>query len=647
MKLSRVLFIIGVCSISVAQAQQGGATAAPAVIPAAEQNWSRGMAAAIMSSWNDSTAALPAHWSYDMGVVLKGMQALWYATGDANYFRYIQKSMDVWVQEDGTIKGYKPDEYNLDNLNDGKLCMLLFRVTEKPKYKKAADLLRSQLQTHPRTSEGGFWHKKVYTSQMWLDGLYMAEPFYAEYAMQFQEDTAFNDIARQFILVERHTRDPKTELLYHGWDESKQQQWANKQTGQSPNFWARAMGWYGMAMVDALDYFPAHHPGRDSIIAILNRFAKAVVNVQDAKTGLWYDILDKPTAPKNYVEASASCMFVYALAKGVRNGYLPASYWANAKKGYAGILKTFVDKNAAGQVELKGTVKVSGLGGNPYRDGSYDYYMGEPVIVNDWKGVGAFLLAGAEMENLPAPLPGPRKTVTVDYWFNHEAKKNLGGVMVPTHYVWNEMSYNGFSFLGNAFSSYGANLSTLEAAPTAANLAKTDVYIIVDPDNLKDNKNPNYVGENDAKAVGDWVQKGGVLMLMANDSANCDLVHFNKLANVFGINFSFKGRNFVQNDHFETGAVYVQPGNPVFKQAKRLYLKEISIIDVKAPAKALVTQDGDVILAVAKYGKGTVFAVGDPWLYNEYGDGRKLLGAGFDNPTAAYELAKWLLQQCK
>jgi unsaturated rhamnogalacturonyl hydrolase len=643
MRLTHILIAIGVSTATLANAQQS-TTSTRDVVP--KENWSRAMAATVMSWWNDSLAAKPAHWSYDMGVVLKGMQALWYATGDADYFRYIQKSMDVWVGEDGSIKGYNPDEFNIDNINDGKLLLLLYRVTEKPKYKKAADLLRNQLLHHPRTSEGGFWHKKVYPNQMWLDGLYMGEPFYAEYAMQFQEDTAFNDITRQFVLVERHTRDPKTGLLYHGWDESKEQKWANKQTGQSPNFWARAMGWYGMAMVDALDYFPANHPGRDSIIAILNRFAKAVVKVQDAKTGLWYDVMDKPTAAKNYPEASASSMLVYTLSKGVRKGYLPVTFMQNARKGYDGIVRTFVDKNAAGQVELKGTVKVSGLGGNPYRDGSYEYYVGEPVIVNDWKGIGAFLLAGAEIENSPTDLVGKGKTVTVDYYFNHEPKKNLGGVMVPTHYVWNEMSYNGISFWGNAFSSYGAKLNMLEAAPTVDNLAKSDVYIIIDPDGPKDNKNPNYVDENHVKAISSWVQKGGALCLMANDSANCDIDHFNKLAKVFGITFSYKGRNFVQGNHYEQGAIMIPAGNEIFKQTRKIYLKEISVLETKALAKALVTEGGDIILAVAKYGKGVVFAVGDPWLYNEYTDGRKL-PADYENGKAAYELAKWLLLQSK
>src|SRR4029079_12661212 len=213
-----------------------------------------------------------------------------------------------------------------------------------------------------------FWHKQIYPYQMWLDGLYMGEPFYAEYSAVFGEDN-WTDIANQFVWMETHARDPKTGLLYHGWDESKEQQWANKETGCSPNFWGRAMGWYGMAMVDVLDQFPANHPGRDSLIQILNRFAKAITAVQDPASGLWYDILDMPKREKNYKEASASCMFVYALAKAVRKGYIPASYSGIAKKAYDGIIKEFIEIDASGQTNLKGTVSVSGLGGRPYRDG--------------------------------------------------------------------------------------------------------------------------------------------------------------------------------------------------------------------------------------------------------------------------------------
>ncbi len=610
-----------------------------------EKPLSQQVAATVLKIWPDTIPiGSQTKWSYDMGVVLKGFEGIWMNTGDISYFNSIQKKIDYFVKDDGSIKNYELDEYNLDYVNNGKLVLLLYRVLGKEKYKKAADLLRSQLKTHPRTKEGGFWHKKIYTNQMWLDGLYMGGPFYAEYAMLF-EGSAFDDIANQFTWMEKHARDPKAGLLYHAWDESKEQKWANKETGTSPLFWARAMGWYADALVDALDYFPADHPKRQSLIDILNRLVNAVEKQQDKTTGLWYDIMNYsgPGKEKNYIEASASCQFTYAIAKGVRKGYLPAAKLAIAKKAYAGIIKQFI-KVENGQTNLYGTVKVSGLGGNPYRDGSFEYYMSEPVIVNDPKGVGAFLLASTEMEKLPTLSTANGKTVLLDRYFNSEKRKDAIGRDVYWHYVWEERSNSGFYTWGNIFERYGAKLSSLDVAPTAANLKNASVYIIVDPDHKKDNPNPNYVSDDNIKVITDWIKAGGKLILMANDSANCDLQHFNKLAEVFGIRFTDKSINMVKNDVFEQGAVLPGNNNPIFKTTKKMYLKEVSALELHSPKDANATKDGDVIIATVKSGKGIVFAVGDPWLYNEYVDGRKP-PSEYENYKAAEDLVKWLLKK--
>ena len=612
------------------------------------ERYSGKMAATVMNIWKDS---LPiggtAKWSYDMGVVLKGFEGIWTGTGDKKYFNAIQSKMDWFVQNDGSIKGYEADEFNLDHINNGKLLLLLYRVTQKEKYLKAAQLLREQLRHHPRTNEGGFWHKKVYPYQMWLDGLYMGEPFYAEYAMLMHEDTAFNDIANQFIWMEKHARDVKTGLLYHAWDESKQMKWADPQTGLSKHFWARAMGWYATALVDVLDYFPAGHPKRQSLIDILNRLVVAIEKQQDKATGLWYDIMhyEGPGKEKNYFEASASSQFVYAIAKGVRKGYLPVTKISIAKNGYDGIIKRFI-KIENGQTNLYGTVKVSGLGGTPFRDGSFEYYMSEPVIVNDPKGIGAFLLASNEIEMLPTLSVGKGKTVLLDRFFNSEKKKDAGGKDVYWHYVWEERSNGGFSTLGNIFERYGASLSSLDVAPSATNLKNASVYIIVDPDHKKDNPNPNFVSADDRKVIYDWVKSGGVLVLMANDSANCELKNFNELAKMFGVVFTDKSINMVKNDAYEQGVVFPGKNNPIFKTTKKMYLKEVSALGAHPPVKSNAVKDEDVIIAVSKIGKGTVFAVGDPWLYNEYVDGRKL-PAEYENYKAGEDLVKWLLMNSK
>jgi unsaturated rhamnogalacturonyl hydrolase len=202
---------------------------------------------------------IPRSWTYEQGVQLKAVEQLWYATGNPKYFNFIKSGMDFWFDKDGRLTRYDLDEYNIDHVTPGRAIITLYRVTNDEKYKKAAELIRSQLKTHPRTKEGGFWHKKIYPWQMWLDGLYMGEPFYAEYSMVWNEDN-WDDIANQFVWMEKHARDAKTGLLYHGWDESKEQKWANKETGLSPHVWGRAMGWYAIALVDVLDYFPKNHP---------------------------------------------------------------------------------------------------------------------------------------------------------------------------------------------------------------------------------------------------------------------------------------------------------------------------------------------------------------------------------------------------
>ncbi|MGN6400314.1 MAG: glycoside hydrolase family 88/105 protein, partial [Flavisolibacter sp.] len=524
------------------------------------QKWSQQVATTAMHLWKDSFALQGdkvAKWRYDQGVILKGIEGIWNATGEGKWFDYIQKSMDFYVQNDGSIKGYKASDYNIDNINNGRMLLLLYRVTGKEKYRKAAAFLRSQLNTQPRTSEGSFWHKKVYPNQVWLDGLYMGQPFYAEYAQLFHEDTVFNDIARQFVLIEHHARDAKTGLLYHGWDESKNEKWANKNSGLSANVWGRALGWYGMAIVDALDYFPDHHPGKDSVIKILSRFAKAVTQVQDAKTGLWYDVPDKPKEPRNYFEASASSMLVYTLAKAVRKGYLPVSYLTNAKKGYNGIIKQFI-KTENGQVNLYGTVSVSGLGGNPYRDGSFGYYMSEPVVVNDPKGMGAFINAAVEMEMLPTLSIGKNKTVLLDNYVNNEWKKDATGARVRYHYTWSDKANSGFSMLGNIFNRYGVQTKSLETAPTAQNLKDANIYIIVDPDTEKETEKPNYMTTAAAHTIAGWVKNGGVLLLMGNDAGNAELKNFNILASKFGIRFNEDNFNMVVNDQFGQGTVMIE-----------------------------------------------------------------------------------------
>ncbi|HEX8146473.1 MAG TPA: glycoside hydrolase family 88 protein [Pyrinomonadaceae bacterium] len=633
-------FIVALIIFSACAGAARGQSAAPL---------SQRMATTVMTLWPEavkSDPSRPDRWTYEQGVALTGVEAVWLNTGEGRYFEYIKRVVDKFVADDGTIRTYKKDEYNIDNVQSGRLLLLLYKVTGQEKYAKAAAHLRDQLRTHPRTSEGGFWHKQVYPSQMWLDGLYMGEPFYAEYAATFNEPEAFDDVAKQFILMETHARDAKTGLLYHGWDESKQQRWADKTTGRSPNFWGRAMGWYAMALVDTLEHFPADHPKRAELLAILGRLAAAVEKYQEPKSGLWYQVLDKGGEKGNYLESSAAAMFVYSLAKAVRLGYLPESYLKVAQKGWAGMRQQFVEDAPGGGVNFKGTVSVAGLGGNPYRDGSYAYYLSEKAVTNDAKGAGAFLMAAAEMEAAEGRPVGRGKTVVLDYYFNNEWKKDAAGRPYTWHYKWEEMANGGFSLFGHVFSNLGARTDALRAAPTAQGLKGADVYIIVDPDTEKETEKPNFVEPAHVKAVADWVKSGGVLVLMGNDVGNAEFDHFNTLAKEFGIQFNKDSKNRVQKDNFVEGLVKVPAGHSIFKTARSLYLKELSTLALSKPAAPVLEHNGDVVMAVAKHGRGTVFAVGDPWLYNEYTDGRKL-PPEFDNYKAMKDLAAWVLGQSR
>jgi unsaturated rhamnogalacturonyl hydrolase len=253
----------------------------------------------------------------------------------------------------------------------------------------------------------------------------------------------------------------------------------------------------------------------------------------------------------------------------------------------------------------------------------------------------AFWLLAALVANCQQP-----KKVTLDCFFNHELRNNAEGKPERFHYLWEETDEQGFSIFGKIFTDLGAKLNSLEAAPTSKNLEGTDIYIIVDPDNLKDNPNPKYIASSDIAVIKEWVNQGGVLLLMGNDSTNCDLNHLNQLSGNFGITFSHRNRNMVKGHDFETGSVLMPAKNYVFKTTKKAYLKEISILEVKPPASALITMEKDVIMAVSRYGRGTVFAVGDPWLYNEYTNGKNI-PAEYENLQAGKELAKWLIAQTK
>jgi len=336
-------------------------------------------------------------WSYTHGLVLHGMEKLYLLYGDEALADYIKIYADHFIDNEGNIDTLRLTEFNIDSINAGKMLFFLFERTGDERYRLAMNELRLQLKWQPRTHTGGYWHKRKYPWQIWLDGLYMGQPFYAQYENAFGSDpSVYDDIVSQFVVIEQKTRDAKTGLLYHAWDESRLQPWADPDTGRSPGFWSRAMGWYAMAIVDTIEFLPEGHKGREQLPEILNRLVDALIPFQD-ETGLWWQVPDQGGREGNWLEASGTSMFVYAIAKGVRLGLLDDKYAGVAKKGYAGLLAHIVTIDDQGMVHVNDICRSAGLGGTPYRDGSYEYYVTTDRVSDDAHGIGAFLLAASEI----------------------------------------------------------------------------------------------------------------------------------------------------------------------------------------------------------------------------------------------------------
>lgn len=339
---------------------------------------------------------LDKRWSYDYGVVWRGMEQLWRITGEEKYFRYIKDAMDTFIGEDGSIRDYRFEDFNLDYICNGRQLLLLFQETGDPRYKRAADTLRQQLRQHPRTPEGGFWHKQCYPQQMWLDGLHMAAPFYLTYALMFNEgDDAIRDVAHQLTLVYEKTYDPLTGLNRHAWDAARVQPWADPVTGQSEHAWGRAMGWYMLALADVLELMPRQHECFAPLQQIFCQAAERLLAIR--QDGVWQQVLDRPDGVGNYKESSVSCLVTCAILKAARLKIAPDWMGREAQASFRAIQREFVGQMLDGRMFLAKCCHVSGLGGASGRDGSYDYYMSEPVGAYDLKGTGAYIQAACEM----------------------------------------------------------------------------------------------------------------------------------------------------------------------------------------------------------------------------------------------------------
>lgn len=361
------------------------------------------MAASIMERTPNLSGDSYNHgnWAYGHGVVLNGYELLWKKTGDRKYFEYIFNNIDPFINEDGSINTYCLEDFHLDNINNGKLLFILYQELKDEKYKKAIELLHQQIIRQPRTSDGVFWHKEIYPSQIWLDGLYMGAPYYAKYATFTNQPILFEDVMQQFDRSFEHLFDKNSGLMFHAYDEARVQTWSDKSTGVSHNFWTRSIGWYLMALVDTYEILPEEYLPKKRLIKYLKLVLEGLMEQQDSVSRCWFQVTDQQSRKGNYLEASGSSMVVYALAKGLRINMLSENHWYRKLRfTFEGVADQFITRDYHGWLNLNQNCKVAGLGASPRRDGSYAYYISEPIICNDHKGLGAFLQAAVEAENI-------------------------------------------------------------------------------------------------------------------------------------------------------------------------------------------------------------------------------------------------------
>lgn len=335
-------------------------------------------------------------WAYDVAFLGMAMDRV--GAIDPRYSGYMEDWVDYFVQPDGSVLDYRKEEYNLDRIFPGRNVLTVYKRKGDAKYKAALDGLIDQLRDHPKTQSGGYWHKKIYPWQMWLDGIFMGSTYMVQYASEFGAPEWFDVAVNQAVMAYEKTLDKESGLLMHAWDESRQQKWCDPETGRSHYPWSRATGWYLMALTDILEYLPEDHSGRGDLLRILQSTSEALLKVQDPETGLWFQVLNQGGREGNYVEGSGSAIFAYVFARAAHKGYLDKAYLEIAEKAFDNIVKELITIDETGNLTMHNIVGGCGLGGNPYRDGSFEYYVNEKRVDNDTKGVAPFILAALEMD---------------------------------------------------------------------------------------------------------------------------------------------------------------------------------------------------------------------------------------------------------
>jgi unsaturated rhamnogalacturonyl hydrolase len=557
------------------------------------QSWSQRAANTAIALWPNAPSpqgeSAPLQGSR-LALLLNGADAEWYNTANGRYYRYEKQKVDTLLARENDVDLWT-------RMAIARPILRIGRVTQDTRYFKTADLLDKYLSAR----------SQIPVQQMDSAQIYESAPFYAEYAQVFQRPDDFSKITKLF------SEDARGE---------------EAGTSRAHAIGARDMGWYIAALVDTLPYYPNDDPTRELLLQILDRTAAKIIRAQDKSSGLWHESL---ATPWGVDDALATCMFTYALQKAVRLGYLTERHSENATYAWRGVLERFVKADGPASVAFINSVSSGRSRGINGADGEREL-------------TGAFLLASTEMEHARQATLARGRLVMLDSWFNSQQRTNSAGQKEYFHYKWSDYSDSGYSLFGSMFVDLGADLATLSVAPTVKNLKSAQYFVIVSPDIPAKNPNPHYAQARDADQVAEWVRRGGVLILMENDPPNADIEHLNLIADRFGIHFNSVLSHHVIGDNFAAGQIAVRGGGPIFRDPHTLYMKDTCTLSLNSPAKPLFEDRGDVAIAMSNFGKGTVVAVVDPWLYNEYTDGRKKPPMQ-DNYAAGQEFVRWLINQ--
>jgi unsaturated rhamnogalacturonyl hydrolase len=566
--------------------------------------WSERIANSLIHSQGEAATT----WDAETSFQLEGLQAEWYNTANGEYYRHTKAIVDA-VLGAHSESGFANQPADATG-QLGRQLLLFYRVTLHENYYQAAVQLRGQLSAVCRITVPEV--QPVHAGDEPSKHICTAEPFLSEFASVFDKPQDFDAITKGFLF----------------WEQQNHRQVNGSSEHRSSPVGAGEAE-LAAALVDSLEYYPPNDPGRSQLVAILNRIA--------SEAGQRVGVEGAPGTGKTESPFARS-LYVYALLKGVRLGYLSPRFVAVGESAWNALLKDSVHADANGTISMIDgpdglQTPVAATGSSQHED--------------KFSRLGPLLLAATEVDLAPTATDARGLTVVVDSWFNSQQRKNAAGQMEFFHYKWSDSSDSGYSLLGHMFRSHGASLETLTSAPTQDRLRSAQFYVIVSPDIPVKNPNPHYMTERDAAEIASWVQGGGVLILMENDPPNADITHLNLLSDRFGIHFDDVLKHHIIGEQVEDGTIHVAAGGPVFRRAHTLYMKDTCAISVRDKAAALLRDRGDVVMAMAKYGRGTVFATVDPWLYNEYTDGRRnpAIYGQFDNFAGGQEVVRWLLGQ--